>query len=432
MSKFSLLIFRFLNLRLILYFFIFQIAAPSNLYAGEEGEKVNVCVECHQNLEDTLKDAVTNWQESIHKKAGVYCNECHGGDPYDYESSKEAVAGYIGIPKPKNIPMICSRCHSDIKMMRKYNLKTDQLNLYKTSIHGMRLFEKGDEAVATCVSCHGNHNILSKNDPRSPVYRFNVPLTCGKCHSNKEMTKPYNISTNQYDLYKRSHHGRLLFENKNLSVPTCVDCHGTHGAAPPGMADITEACGSCHAVIAEYFKKSPHLPGVKEGMPRCITCHGNHDIQRPTIAKFTGTSKQDCGGCHLPDSPAFKVGDDIKTVLMEAENSYRMGINAVAAIREWGGSGFATGYLEDDMDKAKIKLTEAYSITHTLSVKEVKVRASEAVSLSKNVGEIVEGMIEETEIRKIGLVFTWIAIAAISMLLWLKAKDWKRNIKVEK
>lgn len=423
---------RFLNLWLFLYFFAYHIAVPSNLYAEEKGEKVNLCVDCHQNLEATLKDAVTNWQESVHKKAGVYCNECHGGDPYDYERSKEVSAGFIGIPKPKNIPMICGRCHSDIKMMRKYNLRTDQLTLYKTSIHGMRLFEKGDESVATCVSCHNNHNVLSKNDPRAPVYRFNIPLTCGKCHSNKEMMKPYNIATNQYELYKASRHGGPLFEDRNLRVPTCADCHGTHGAAPPGMSDIADVCGNCHAIIAEYFKKSPHLAGKKEGMPRCLTCHGNHDIQHPTTAKFTGTGKMDCGGCHQPDSPAFKVGDDIKTVLMEAEDSFRTGANAVAAIKEWRGSGFATGHLEDDMDKAKTKLTEAYSLTHTLSVVEVKKRASEVVSLSKNVSKIVEGMMEETKTRKIGLVWTWIVVAVISMLLWLKAKDWKRNIKVEK
>ena len=118
------------------------IFSPHYISAQEQTE--NVCVECHQNLEDTLKDAVTNWQESVHKKAGVYCNDCHGGDPNDSDNAMDEKTGFIGIPKPKDIPKICSRCHSDVTMMRKYNLKTDQFNLYKTSIHGIRLFEKGD------------------------------------------------------------------------------------------------------------------------------------------------------------------------------------------------------------------------------------------------------------------------------------------------
>lgn len=405
---------------------------PSLIHAQEQSEKVNVCVECHQNLEDTLKDVVINWQESVHKKAGVYCNDCHGGNPSDPDNAKDETAGFIGVPKPKDVPKICSRCHSDIRVMRKYNLKTDQLNLYKTSIHGIRLFEKGDEAVATCASCHGNHNVLSKNDPRSPVYRFNIPLTCGKCHSNKEMMKPYNISTDQYDMYKRGHHGKMLLEDRNLRVPTCVDCHGTHGALPSGTTDIAEVCGNCHGTISEYFRKSPHRARKKEGMPHCINCHGNHDIQRPTIDKFTGTTKLDCGGCHYPESSAFKNGVDIKAIMLEAENAYNTGISAVAAIKEWRGSGFATGHLEDDMDKAKTKLMEAYSITHTLSVNEVKVRASDVVSISKGVSAVVEGMLEEIKIRKAGLVFAWIVIASLCVLLWIKAKNWKREIKVEK
>ena len=405
------------------------IISPPFISAQEQTEKINVCVDCHQNLEDTLKDAVTNWQESVHKKAGVYCNDCHGGDPNDSDNAMDEKTGFIGIPKPKDIPKICSRCHSDVTMMRKYNLKTDQFNLYKTSIHGIRLFEKGDESVATCASCHGNHNVLSKNDPRSPIYRFNVPLTCGKCHSNKEMMKPYNIPTDQYELYSKSHHGKMLFENKNLRVPTCVDCHGTHGAVPPSVTDIVEVCSNCHSVISEYFKKSPHQLIKKEGMPRCINCHGNHDIQRPTLEKFTGKGVIDCGGCHYPESPAFKTGADIKAVLIEAEILLKDGNNDIALMKEKGGNSFAIGHLEDDMDNARTKLLEAYSVSHTLSIDEIKRRTSEVVSISKNVSETIKGMIKDIKLRKLGLIFTWVVIGVIIILLRQKAKNWKRVIK---
>jgi cytochrome c553 len=55
--------------------------------------------------------------------------------------------------------------HSNPIMMRPYNLRTDQLALYKTSQHGRLLYQKGDRNTATCVSCHGTHDIKSVNDP---------------------------------------------------------------------------------------------------------------------------------------------------------------------------------------------------------------------------------------------------------------------------
>jgi cytochrome b subunit of formate dehydrogenase len=36
--------------------------------------------------------------------------------------------------------------------------------------------------VANCASCHGAHNILPSNDPRSTIHRANLVKTCGQCH----------------------------------------------------------------------------------------------------------------------------------------------------------------------------------------------------------------------------------------------------------
>src|SRR3990167_7619752 len=90
---------------IFLIFIAILLYIPANIYAQTEGEKINVCVECHQNLEDTLKDAVTNWQESVHKKAGVFCNDCHGGDPNDSGNAMDEKAGFFGISFGFGIPI---------------------------------------------------------------------------------------------------------------------------------------------------------------------------------------------------------------------------------------------------------------------------------------------------------------------------------------
>ena len=37
--------------------------------------------------------------------------------------------------------------------------------------------------TAKCYDCHGAHDILPVNDPRSHLSRNNIVATCGKCHT---------------------------------------------------------------------------------------------------------------------------------------------------------------------------------------------------------------------------------------------------------
>src|SRR5688572_12273090 len=44
----------------------------------------------------------------------------------------------------------------------------------------------------------------------------------------------YGIPTDQAEKFKGSVHGEALLKNRDMAAPTCNDCHGNHGAAPPG------------------------------------------------------------------------------------------------------------------------------------------------------------------------------------------------------
>jgi hypothetical protein len=126
--------------------------------------------------------------------------------------------------------------------MRGYNLPTDQYALYQTSRHG-QLLAKGDENVATCIDCHGAHEILPPDDPRSSVYVRNIPRTCGRCHSDAARMARYGLKTDPTADFAAGVHGKLLLEKGNLAAPDCTRCHGAHGATPPGVGDVDKICG---------------------------------------------------------------------------------------------------------------------------------------------------------------------------------------------
>ena len=57
----------------------------------------------------------------------------------------------------------------------------------------------------------------------------------------------------QFADYQKSVHYAALTKGNDLSAPTCNDCHGNHGAAPPGVGSVANVCGTCHAVFAQKF-----------------------------------------------------------------------------------------------------------------------------------------------------------------------------------
>src|SRR5437588_13125523 len=204
-------------------------------------QKKSSCIECHIKLDDPRLSAPAKlFDNDIHKSRGLSCNDCHGGDPNadTKEAAKDPRKGYLGKPKTLDIPAYCGKCHSDANLMKRFNpsLRVDQEREYYTSVHGRLLKEKSETRVATCISCHSVHGIRAPTDPLSSVYPLNVATTCAKCHASADYMKPFGIPSDQFDKYKTSVHAKALYDKQDLSAPTCNDCHGNHGATPPGIA----------------------------------------------------------------------------------------------------------------------------------------------------------------------------------------------------
>ena len=245
---------------------------------------VESCTTCHLGTGDErLAKPVKSFAEDIHAAKGFGCVACHGGDPK--QTGMEAMdpaKGYIGKPERSQIAQVCGRCHADARFMKRYNpsLRIDQVAEYASSVHGRRLKELGDPKVATCASCHPAHAIRPPSDPKSSVHPLRVAETCGQCHADPKYMETYRIPTDQLQRYRTSVHWKTMTEKGDLSAPTCNDCHGNHGAAPPGVSWVGNVCGQCHTVMAELFAKSIHAKVFAQmGAPGCATCHENHGIQ---------------------------------------------------------------------------------------------------------------------------------------------------------
>jgi predicted CXXCH cytochrome family protein len=111
--------------------------------------------------------------------------------------------------------------------------------------------------------------------------------------------KEYKIPTDQYEKYAKSVHGIAVLQKHDPGAPACNNCHGNHGAMPPGIESISQVCGTCHALNAELFASSPHKKAFEERkLPECETCHSNHEIVAATD-KLLGTAPEAvCSRCH--------------------------------------------------------------------------------------------------------------------------------------
>ena len=98
-------------------------------------------------------------------------------------------------------------------------------------------------------------------------------------------------------------HYTALTKGNDLSAPTCNDCHGNHGAAPPGVGSIANVCGTCHAVFAQKFATSVHEPIFDKG---CVECHGNHAVLKPSDEMLSAAAHGVCQPCHNADDKTDK------------------------------------------------------------------------------------------------------------------------------
>jgi len=200
----------------------------------------------------------------------------------------------------------CILCHPNVKAQ------------FMRDIH----FKRG----MTCDTCHGgdpgNFEVEGAKAPatgyRGEISKMEGVKLCSSCHSNEEVMRQYGLSTDQYQKYTTSKHGKMLLTEGNKDVAACVDCHGVHLILPPSdpsskvfRKNLPFTCGACHS-DAEYMKpytiptnqlsdflESVHgidlIKNNNRAVPECARCHGVHGARAPGITEVYNV----CGQCHL-------------------------------------------------------------------------------------------------------------------------------------
>ena len=352
---------------------------------------------------------------------------CHGGDAN--ETGMEAMdpkKGFIGTPAREQIPQVCGRCHANAEFMKRYNpgLRVDQVTEYFTSTHGRRLRELNDPKVATCVSCHTPHSIQPPSDPRSTVHPLRVAETCGRCHADATYMAEHKIPTDQLAKYRTSVHAAAMTKG-DLSSPTCNDCHGNHGAAPPGVAWVGNVCSQCHSVQGDLFGKSRHAKAfVDMGTPGCATCRSNHDIQAPGDEMIGLGDKAVCSTCHEKNDAGGRSAGEIRALIDKLRGEYE---RARALLAQAERSGMEVSQAQFDLKGAKDALVKARAAIHGFTVAAVRAEADPGLAIAAKAQERGARALDELSFRRRGLVVFVIIVLALIVGLVLKIREVDRR-----
>jgi len=288
-----------------------QIKDDAHAAGGKKvGDRRVACGACH-------KEAEKEYQQGFHAKTvmkrtekAAYCYNCHG--KHNILPSKNPKS----MTHASNIEKTCNRCHSNVEFVKEHAMGTGPTpgELFDASIH-----KKTGEV--TCTSCHGSHNLRSLIDPKSTIFRSNIPQTCGTCHP--DITKQFTESI----------HGVLAAKGRSES-PTCTTCHGIHRIKAKVDPDspVNErrialtTCPQCHAAeriskefgitkaqVRSYYDSFHGLSyrGGDTFSANCASCHGVHDIRPSSDPKsmiHKDNLQKTCGSCHPGASENFSKG----------------------------------------------------------------------------------------------------------------------------
>lgn len=297
-------------------------------------------------------------QEEAAPPTNDYCLLCHentdqvwqlpNGETLSIEIDPAILAGSVHGDSSSEGALLCADCHENFRFphpvttsqsIREFRLERyttcrkcheDQYTRSQDSVHGAAL-RNGQEEAATCVDCHGGHDIQHPDEPRE-----RISLTCGRCHGVI------------FEEYTTSIHGSALIGESNPDVPTCIDCHGVHDIANPTTALFRQRspdlCAKCHAneELMDQYDISTHVfdsyltdfhgstvalfeqeaPGVVTNKAVCYDCHGVHSIQAVSdneegVASIRESLVETCRECHPnanEDFPDAWVGHYAPTV----------------------------------------------------------------------------------------------------------------------
>ncbi len=242
------------------------------------------CRACHTDVDlvkkhDILRDKpIRLYETSVHgtsTRKGLYvsatCNDCHNAEAAD---GKRTAHRILSPADPDstiyhfNIPDTCGQCHA--------NVTKD----FWDGIHG-QMVKRGSLESPVCTHCHGEHGIISSDNPLSPVSAARVAEeTCAPCHESPVLNEKFGRTTGRHVSYIDSYHG-LKSKAGGVTVATCASCHGSHRILPATdptssihAENLRATCGECHPGISSELAQTCIHEAVSEvttGWPHFFT-----------------------------------------------------------------------------------------------------------------------------------------------------------------
>jgi cytochrome b subunit of formate dehydrogenase len=163
----------------------------------ENASGVNAtCTDCHDthtfDVPPRGTEARTEWHMTVPNVCGA---KCHTDELDDYS---ESVHGKAVLEDGNKDAPVCSDCHTThdigntssdptklVITQNCGNCHKEEFKSYRGTYHG-QVNRLGYAYTAKCFDCHGSHEILKADDPKSKVSEKNRLKTCMKCHTDKK------------------------------------------------------------------------------------------------------------------------------------------------------------------------------------------------------------------------------------------------------
>ncbi len=263
---------------------------------GDDGETAQ-CAGCHDDVFEELQDSVHGplFKDEDSPETSKACAACHG--LHDVLPATDRRSKLY----PLNVVEACGSCHFENKDVSTWTPESILEERYTDDTHGHSLVQKGLISAATCVSCHGGHDVRRAEDPKSQTNPRNVSGDCGKCH------------VGILEQFRESVHGRRMQEMvdgglEGVEPATCTDCHKPHHVSEIDAnfkLEIIDTCSKCHADQGRTYRGTYHGRvteiGFGEGIASCDECHTAHSILPSTdpASSLFGTNRvETCAKCH--------------------------------------------------------------------------------------------------------------------------------------
>ena len=142
------------------------------------------CERCHADIYNTYVASIHGNALVNERNADVpICVDCH---------TAHTILDARTQDYREKVPEICGRCHGSTELMKKYGLNTGVVNSYLQDFHGvtLKLYKRQKTAstgvsrksIATCVDCHGVHDITMTSGPGTNLVKARLVKRCQKCH----------------------------------------------------------------------------------------------------------------------------------------------------------------------------------------------------------------------------------------------------------